>query len=258
MRKIKDTTYDIFVKKIEQNMGKTYLRSDLFRMWQNAGGSKNRFAYGLGKAKNQKKILLLGGGIFQGISQNEKIQHIDDAYWEILSLVIREHSPSGAIIAHEKSMELHLKNYEIPETLVLYTRDSTKRVRVGPYTFHFRSLKSGLKSNAKNMFRIFEKYSNEIKIENHTFHTLGIELSLLDVTSLKLQKKGIAEDLILRFIKKYENSYNRDIFGEIIAHRYIRAMNRVRSIAKYHGFEKLYNISLDVIKIEGGGCFLNL
>ena len=69
---------------------------------------------------------------------------------------------------------------------------------------------------------------------------------------------GISEDIILRFIRKYEKSYSRKIFGELVSYRYIRAMNRIRSIAKDHGFTLLYEISLDIIKKEGGGCYLSL
>lgn len=255
---MKYSSYDIFVKKLEQNMWKTYLRDDLLRLWQNAWGSKARFSYGLWKAKNQEKITLLWSWVFRIAVPHEIREDMDDMYWDILALIIREYSPSGAIIAHEKSMELHLKNYGIPQTLVLYTRDTVKRICVGPYIFQFRSLKSGVKSDTKNMFRILEKYSKEINIWNHTFHTLGIESSLLDVASLKIHNTGISEDLILKFIKKYENSYNRTIIWEIVSYRYIRAVNRLRGIAKYHWFSKLYEILLDVIKKEGWGCFLNL
>ena len=48
----------------------------------------------------------------------------------MLSLLIDRYSPSSGIIAHEKSMEYHMKNLEIPKKIVIYTRDTDKRVQV--------------------------------------------------------------------------------------------------------------------------------
>jgi hypothetical protein len=256
MSKIEHTPYDIFVKKLEGYMWKTLLRSDLFKLWQNAGWSKVRFPYALGKAKNQEKLMVLSGGILR--VGDSLCLEIDDDYWDILDLLIREHAPSGAIIAHEKSLELHMRNFEIPDTVVLYTRDVSKRIEIGPYQFHFRTLQSGEKSKGKNMFRIFEKSSVAIRVWNHTFHTLWIDASMLDVASIKKHQTWISEDILLRFIKKYEKSYSRILLGELVSYRYIRAINRIRTIAKEHGFETLYRMTLDIIKKEGGGCYLHL
>jgi hypothetical protein len=254
MSKIEHTPYDIFVKKLEGHLWKTFLRSDLFRFWQSAGWSKVRFAYALGKAKNQEKLSVLSGGIFR-VGRSD-IPSIDEDYWDIVALLIREHAPSGAIIAHEKSIEIHMKNYEIPDTLVLYTRDVSKRIEIGPYRFHFRTLQSGEKSKGKNMFRLFEKSSVWHTVWDHTFHTLWIDASLLDVASIKNHESWISEALLLRFIKKYEMSYSRSILWELVAHRYIRSINRIRTIAKLHGFTHLYMMTLDIIKKEGWGCYV--
>ena len=67
---------------------------------------------------------------------------IESIYWQIITLLIKNHAPSGAIIAHEKAMEIHLRNYEIPSRLVLYTRDTDKRLRIGNYEIHFRTLRT--------------------------------------------------------------------------------------------------------------------
>ena len=62
-------------------------------------------------------------------------------------------------------MEIHLRNYEIPSRLVLYTRDTDKRLRVGNYEIHFRTLRTGEKSGVKNMYRILSDMSEEGSIE---------------------------------------------------------------------------------------------
>ncbi len=240
-------------------MWKTLLRKDILELWLRSGWSKSRFAYALWKAKNQGSIDILWRGIYW-ISDIDHISHpdLDSHYWEIVSLLIREYAFAGAIIAHEKSLELLLKNFEIPDCLVLYTRDTAKRIVIGPYEFHFRVLRSWEKSSSKNMFRIFMETAIPIKIENITFHTLSIEATLLDVARLNRKEKGISEDSLIRFIKKYEKSYDRNKMWVLVSHRYIRSINRVRSIAKMNGFLRLYEMTLDIIKKEWGWCYLHL
>lgn len=246
--------YDIFVKKLDGYMWKTFLSSDLFRIWLSAWGSKSRFSYALWKAKNQEILHSLSGGIYRCGTPSWEIG--DEGYWDILALLIREHAPGGAIIAHEKSIQLHLKNFEVPDTIVLYTRDTTQRISIWWFRFHFRTLHSGEKSHGKNMFRLFEESSSVIHIWNHTFHTLWIDAAILDVASIKIHDAWISEELLLRCIKKYEKSYSRKILWEIVSHRYIRAINRLRSLAKTHGYTTLYDMTLDIIKKEWGGCFV--
>ncbi len=240
------------------------VREDLVRIWLYAGGSKPRFAYGLGKAKNQQFIHSLGWGIFRVPRDDDRddtsgrATHIESQYWTVLFALIREHAPSGAIIAHEKSIELHMKNYEVPDVIVLYTRDIAKRVKIGDFEFHFRTLQSGEKSQWKNMYRILSEHASEINIESMIFHTLSIDASLLDVASLKRHDTWIAESIVLRFIRKYEKSFSRENLWKLVEYRYIRAINRIRSISKEQGYQRLYEITLDIIKKEGGWCYIHL
>lgn len=256
MRKSENTVSDIFVKKLNEKMWKLLLRSDLVEIWTLAWGSKSRSAYGIGKAKNQGIIHSIGTGIF--IVEESKKPDFDEIYWQIIALLIREYSPSGAIIAHEKSMELHLRNYEIPEKLVLYTRDTDKRIPIGWYQVEFRTLKTWEKTGVKNMYHILKNMSEEIMIDGVKLRHLSLEASLLDVGSLRHHETGIAESLILRFLAKYATKLSREVLGELVNYRYIRAINRIRALTKTHGYEKLYEDSLDIIRREWWGCYLSL
>ena len=117
---------DIFVKKLSEKKWKILTREAIADIWSLSGGSKSRFAYGLGKVKNQSLISSLGWGLY---SLGSDFTEWDSHYWHIVAMLLLRYSPSGGIIAHEKSMEYHLHNYEIPRCLVLYTRDTDKRIR---------------------------------------------------------------------------------------------------------------------------------
>ena len=266
MKKSRISISDIFVKKLSERSWRLMLRADLADIWVMSGGSKSRVAYGIGQMKNRWIIESIGGGIFSIwpylsslLKEREwEGDSIEQFYWQIISLLIKSHAPSGAIIAHEKAMEIHLRNYEIPSRLVLYTRDTDKRLRVGNYDIHFRTLRTGEKSGVKNMYRILSDMSEEGSIEWEKLRYLGLEASLLDVASLRIHDIGVAEDLILRFLRKYGGRLSRTHLGELVQYRYIRAINRIRSLSKTHGFSGLYEDCLDIIKKEGGGCYLNL
>lgn len=179
-------------------------REDLAELWLLSGGPKSRVAYGIGKVKNQGIIETLGGGVYvviggseqdfsssteAGLTRNDRSKISSDTfYWQMITLLIKIHSPSGAIIAHEKSMEYHLRDYSLPEGLVLYTRDTEKRIRVGKYEIHFRTLQSGEKSGNKNMYRILHDISTEGEIDGAKLRFLSLESSLLDVASLRIHE----------------------------------------------------------------------
>lgn len=236
-------------------MWKIMRRDDIYDIWLASGGAKLRFASALSRAKYAGYISPLGGWIY---TCNITEADIESYYWQIVALLIREHAPSGAIIAHEKSLECHLHNYEIPAILVLYTRDIDKRVIVGKYLFHFRTRKSGEKSGMKNMYRLLHETSIEVSIDTVKLRALGYESSLLDVLSLRIHESGIEESLVLRFLEKYHKKLSREVLGELVSHRYIRALNRLRSFTKEHGYVELYSTTLDIIRREGWGCYLHL
>ena len=108
------------------------------------------------------------------------------------------------------------------------------------------------------MYRIFSDMSEEGNIEDVKLRYLSLESSLLDVASLRIHDSGIAEALILRFLLKYASRLSRAKLGELVRYRYIRAINRIRSLSKTHGYDDLYSDCLDIIRREGGGCYLNI
>lgn len=255
MKEKPNTLSDIFVKKLSEKKWKILTREAIAEIWSLSGGSKSRFAYGLGKVKNQSLITSLGWGLY---SLGSDFTEWDSHYWQIVAMLLLRYSPSGGIIAHEKSMEYHLHNYEIPKCLVLYTRDTDKRVHIGEYDIHMRTLKTWEKSGIKNMYRILLDASLEGAIDGIKLRFLSLEASLLDVASLRIHESGIAEDLILRFLSRYAKKLSREKLWVLIQYRYIRAINRIRALSKTHGYTDLYAMCLDIIKKEWWGCYLNL
>ncbi len=247
---------NIFVNKLVQKSGRILTREDLLDIWLLSGWSRSRLAYALQQAKYAGHISLLMNGIF---FVRNSLDNPDSLYWNIVAVLTRKYSPAGAIVSWEKSMEFYLRNFSIPDILILYTRDTTKRIRLkNGREVHFRTLKSGEKMGSKNMFRFLMSHSLVWNIDWAELLFLDYDASLLDAATVRIHEAGISEVLFEKFLRQYEKRLSRENLGSLVSYRYIRAANRLRSFAKQHDFNILYNMLIDIIKREWGWCYLNL
>lgn len=193
------------------------------------------------------------------LTETEEI--IDTYYWDIVRTIISAEVGKDYIIGGEKALELLMMDFSIPYQLIIYTRDTAKKVAISPrHEILFRTMITGEKTKRVNAFGILKKQaiSVDIKIESkhETLSVFCYEAALLDTLTIHDHEEGIAEALTLKFLKRYESKLERGNFGILVSIRYIRAMNRLRALTKTHGYDRLYLISLDVIKKEGGWCFV--
>ncbi|PID84086.1 hypothetical protein CSB09_02945 [Candidatus Gracilibacteria bacterium] len=253
MVKKENTPFDIFVKKVLEMSETLIQKKDLFTLWIRSGGSKSRGSYALGRLMGENRITRIARDIY---FVGENMPDIYEIYWRVVGECIRLHSPSGGYIGSEKALEIWLQNYTIPQTLVIYTRDTNARIQlVSGHKIHFRTLVSGQKSSHKNAFYPIYKRSKKIHIP------LGVyvpakEIALLEALSLRRQGSGVYDALILQFLERYADSLEKEVFAEIIPLRYIRAINRLREFARDFGYEPLYKMTVDIIRQYGGGCFV--
>jgi hypothetical protein len=73
-----------------------------------------------------------------------------------------------------------------------------------------------------------------------------------------MHETWVEESNIIRFLKNFHKDLKRDSLGDLVKYRYIRAINRLRVIARDNGYEDLYKKTLDIIRDEGGGCYVNI
>ena len=121
---------------------------------------------------------------------------------------------------------------------------------------HFRTLLSGEKTQKKNLYSRLLRESTAH--ERLMVVVSNKELALLEALSLREHEIGIPESTVLRFLEREHAELDGAILSDLVRYRYIRAMNRLRVIARDQGYDDLYQKTLQAIKWEGGGCFVSL
>ena len=183
---------------------------------------------------------------------------VEAHYWSIVRTILRNEVGNDWIIGGEKALEIIMMDYSLPEELIIYTRDTSKKIAISPgHHILMRTMVSGEKKNRTNAFWVLKKQSQTLDIQKESYYVLGLESALLDALTIHDHGEGITENLVLKFLKRYESRLERGNLGILVSLRYIRAVNRLREIAKTHGYDRLYEITLDVIKKEWGGCFVS-
>ncbi|MBC7503924.1 hypothetical protein H7169_03055 [Candidatus Gracilibacteria bacterium] len=248
---------DIFVKKICEKMGEILTKKNLIDLWLRSGGSHSRVAYAMSILLGRRVVERVASGIYLVQNETRSIE-IGQKYWQIISKLIGFHTPSGGVIGGEKTLEIHLSNYSIPDVLIIYTRDTALRIKLSDgREVHFRTLVSGPKTGKKNLWRTI--VDNAISVEMpEKIQICGREFALLEALSLRRHDVGIEEANIARFLRSFASQLDRDILGNLTRLRYIRPLNRLRVLARDLGYSDLYAMTLEIIRDEGGGCYLNL
>ncbi len=257
MSKTNNTVSDIFVKKIQGNMWNILTKKEIIDLWLRSGGSSSRIVHAMSILLWKNIVERTARDIY--IIKDESIMlDIWKRYWNIIRKLIDIHAPSGGVIGGDKALEFHLQNYSIPDILIIYTRDTALRVKLSDSReVHFRTLVSWNKTGKKNLWRTISDHSITLDVPEK-LDICGYELALLESLSLRRHDVGIEESSIVRFLRSYSSQINRDTLWLLTRVRYIRSLNRLRILSRDLGYIDLYTMTLEIIRNEGGGCYLNL
>lgn len=182
---------------------------------------------------------------------------IDNNYWKILKKIISQNTPFY-FIGWDKSLEIITKDYSLPEEITIYTKELDKKIKISSnHTVIFKTIKSGKKTDNKNIFNKLAHYSQNVVIDEINLKTANKELALLESLTIK-KIDWINEYLVNKFIKKYGKSLDFSIIWDLVEYKYITSINRLRKIAQEWWMDDIYENSLKVIKNNWWGCFISV
>jgi hypothetical protein len=151
-----------------------------------------------------------------------------------------------------------MKDYSAPKKIIISGKDEAKNLQISDtYSLSIRPITSGKKTLSKNAYPLLKKYTDLLEIDGEKLRVACPELALLDTLLLHDSDNGIDQYLIEKFLKRSSKILRRDILGKLVSIKYITAINRLRTISKDIKNIPIYNMCIDIIKQEGGGCFIS-
>ena len=180
-----------------------------------------------------------------------KVDIIDKYYLKLLKKYILSSVWSWYFISGKKALEIHLKNYSVPDRIIIVNKDINKKIVVWDYLIIFKTIswKDIYSKNRKklNLFSKFNEFIISKNIEGLDFKISSLELSLIESAIINDNDEAIPIDLLVKAIKKYKWIFNPEVFYEVWKYKYIMSFNRLKEISKTLD-DQLYLIFLDVIK----------
>ncbi len=245
-------TFDKIVNKLLKKWWKVIFSGDIFEIIDPEKKPEyttivNKTIYLL-KSKNIIKTIRNGVYIVP-LKEDEKLNEIDlieKYYFAFVKKYIAENVWSEYFISGKKSLEIHLKNYSIPEKLVIINRKINKKVFIWNYQIIFKTITAW----KVNLFQKLSKLTKWVEIDWVNFKISNLELALVETSVISDNIEWIDIELISKAIKKYAKFFETEHFYTIWELKYIMAFNRLKEISK-HIDKNLYGVFLDIIKKNG-------
>lgn len=246
-------TFDKIVNKMLKKWWKVIFKDDIFDIIDPEKKPEyttlvNKTIYLL-KSKNIIKTIRNGVYIIPD-KQDEKLNEIDlieKYYFSFVKKYIAENVGSEYFISGKKSLEIHLKNFSIPEKIIIVNRKLNKKVLIWNYQIIFKTVSAW----KVNLFQKLSKLTKTVSIEWVNFKISNLELALIETSLISDSFEWIDIELLSKAIKKYGKFFQTEYFYTIWELKYIMAFNRLKEISK-HIDEKLYLVFLDIIKKNWG------
>lgn len=246
-------TFNKIVSKLLKKWWKVIFKDDIFEIIDPEKKSKyitfvNKVIYRL---KSEDIIKTIRNGVYiipDRFDENlNEIDLIEKYYFIFIKKYINKNVGNEYFISGKKSLEIHLKNFSIPDKLIIINRKFNKKVFLWNYQIVFKTI-----SNRKiNLYQKFSLLTKNIIIEWVNFKISSIELAVVETAIIWDNNEWIDINLISKTIKKYWQFFQIENFYYIGELKYIIAFNRLKEISK-HIDKKLHWVFLDIIKKNWG------
>lgn len=182
---------------------------------------------------------------------------LEDRYWSVVKKILSRETGGEYFLSGNKALEILMKDYSTPKKLLVSWKEPTKNLQISDsYTLSIRPVTSGKKTGNRNIFSLFNVYTQSIEIAGTKLSIACPELALLDALFVHDNSNGIDRYLVEKFLKRSGKMLKRTILWELVSLKYITSINRLREIAKNTKNTPLYEMCIDIIKQEWGGCFV--
>ncbi len=249
--------FNNIVKRLLKKSGNVIFKKDIFDIIDPE--KKDKYKSKLDKTiynlKNKWIIIAIKSGVYIIPTEEDKLLNkvdlIEKYYIKLLKKYISYFVWSSYYISGIKALEIHDKNYSIPEKIFIINRNLNKKIILWNYEIIFKTISSKKNSRTTNLYSKFSKFVELKKIESLEFRVSSLELSLVESAVLWSIDESLNIKLLRKILKKYKNNFDNSVFYEIWRYKYIMSFNRLKELSKNID-EGLYMIFLDIIKKNWG------
>ena len=186
--------------------------------------------------------------------EDEKLNLIDlleKYYFKLLKKYITFYVWNNYFISWRKSLEIHMKNFELPNKIFITTRNLNKKIIIWNLEIIFKTVSWKIHWVKTNLYSSLSEFVITKKIEGFEFKISNLELSLIESALVNDTELWIPVELLSKTIKKYSSIFDREVFYNIWKFKFSMSFNRLKEIAK--PIDKwLYKVFLDIIKKNWG------
>lgn len=176
-----------------------------------------------------------------------KVDLIDKYYLKLLKKYITFHVWSSYYISWNKALEIHNKNFSVPEKVFIINRSLNKKIKFLNYEIIFKTISSKKDNKKINLYSKFSNFVVRKNIEGIEFKVSCLELSLVESAVISDSNNPFDISLITKTIKKYKWVFDKEVFYSVWSYKYIMSFNRLKVLSKTIDME-LYEVFLDIIK----------
>lgn len=251
-------SFDKIVKRMWKKWWKILFKNDIFELIDpeikpEYQTKVDKIIYNL---RHKWVIIPLKPGVYIVPDREDKLMNkidlIDKYYIKFLKKTLSAQVWNMYYISGSKALEIHMKNYQIPEKLFVVTRNVNKKIVLWNYEIIFKTISWKNKENKKiNLFSIFYHLTTYKTVETVELKIACLELALLEALLITDSDTWVDVWLIHKVIKKYQSVFDIQKFDTIWEYKYIMSFNRLKEITR-HTSPALYSLSLDIIKKNGG------
>jgi hypothetical protein len=254
------TDFNKIVNKLWRKWWKIISREDIFEyidpeLKSENMGAVNKIVYRL---KASGVIISLKAGLYVIPKKEDMALHevdlLEKYYTPLLKKIITSQVGSHYYISWEKSLQVHMRNFSIPEKIFIVNRSVNKKIVLWEKEIIFKTLSGNDQGKKINLYSRFSRFVETKDFDGIALKFSSLELALFESALVSDSQQGCDVGLLVQAIKKYKQVLDVSVFEEIGKYKYIMACNRLKEISKPLDI-RLYECFLRIIK-QNGGCFV--
>ena len=249
-------SFDKIVNKLLKKWWKVLLKEEIFELIdpEKKSAYQSRVDKCVYRLKIEWVIIPLKSGVYVVPSDEDKqmntVDLLEKYYLQLLKKYISYHVGSHYFISWKKALQIHMKDFSIPEKMYIVNRSVNKKIKIGNYEIIFKTVSAKQESKPINLYSKLTPYISIKNIDGQSFKVSNLELSLVESALISDAHEWFDMWLLSKVIKKYDHVMDHTTFYTLGTYKFSMSFNRLKEIAKPISPE-LSQVFLDIIKKNG-------